>query len=124
MTAWALERILHRDRSFARWIGEWGTPPVLGEILGCDTTEAISTATTSPASRHPIMAWSYVVAAQEAEFPRDAHRQNNTDRAGVPAAPGRPGLRAVRRRTTHRRQRHGQRPSNPPAQLIWNSRRR
>ena len=35
----------------------------------------------APAARHPVMAWSYVVAAQEAEFPRDAHRQNNTDRA-------------------------------------------
>ena len=81
MTAWALLQILQRNRSFGRWIGEWSTPAVLDEILGCDRADAISTAATAPAVRHPIMVWAYVAAAMEAEFPRDAHRQANTDRA-------------------------------------------
>jgi len=81
MTAWAMLQILQRNRSFGRWIGEWSTPAVLDEILGCDRRDAVSTAATAPAVRHPIMVWAYVAAAVEAEFPRDAHRQANTDRA-------------------------------------------
>ena len=53
-----------------------------GKTAGPEAGEAISTAISTPAVRHPVMAWAYLVAAQEAEFPRDAHRQNNSDRAG------------------------------------------
>ncbi len=79
MTGWAMLQILQRNRSFGRWIGEWNSPPVLGDILGCDRRDAITTATKAPAVRHPVMVWAYLAAAQEAEFPRDAHRQANTD---------------------------------------------
>ncbi|HEY5148883.1 MAG TPA: ParB N-terminal domain-containing protein [Mycobacterium sp.] len=81
MTGWAMLQILQRNRSFGRWIGEWSTPAVLDDILGCDRAEAVSTAASAPAVRHPIMVWAYVAAAMESEFPRDAHRQANTDRA-------------------------------------------
>src|SRR6185295_15155697 len=79
MTAWALLQVLRRNRSFGRWIGEWGSPTVLGDILGCDRAEAIRTVAAAPAVRHPIMVWAYVAAAVESEFPPDAHRQASTD---------------------------------------------
>jgi len=81
MTAWAMLQILQRNRSFGRWIGEWSSPAVLDDILGCDRRDAVSTAASAPVVRHPIMVWAYVAAAMEAEFPRDAHRQANPDRA-------------------------------------------
>ena len=82
MTGWAISQILRRDRSLARWIGQYGSAPVLGEILGCEPHDAIDTAVAAPANRHPIMLWAYTAAAYEDEFHRDAHRQVCPERAG------------------------------------------
>lgn len=81
MTTWALTRVLHRDRTVARWLNEWDHPPVLGELLGCDDAHAVSAAAAAPPTRHPVMLWTYVAAAYEHEFRRDAHRCVDPDRA-------------------------------------------
>ena len=82
MTGWALRQVLGRDRGFARWIGEWNPPTVLGELLGCEPGDAVDVSVTAPPVRHSVMLWAYVVAAVESEFVRDAHRQADAHRAG------------------------------------------
>ena len=81
MTGWAVDQILSRDRAVTGWLGDRSisSAPPLTEILGTD--DPITTATTAPMSRRPLMVWAYVVAAHEFDYPRDAHRCPSNYRA-------------------------------------------
>lgn len=82
MAGYALRQLLGRDRTVTDWFNDhpWptGEPAVLAEILGDDP---VATALASPAARHTVMLWAYVVAAHEKDMPRDAHRDHNPGRA-------------------------------------------
>ena len=100
MTAWALLQILQRNRSFGRWIGEWGAPPVLGEILGCDRRGRDQHRGHGPGGAAPdhglgLRGGRHGGRVPPGRAPAGQHRPRR-----VPAAPRRHRLRPVRRRTT------------------------
>lgn len=78
LTAWAIERIIHRDRALARLLGEYGTPKMLGKIL--NTEQPDRALVQASAARQQVLIWAAVYAAYEAEFTRTP--------GGAPTGPG------------------------------------
>jgi len=79
LTAWAIERIIHRDRTLARWLGEYGAPKMIGKMLNTEHPDR-ALAQASPA-RQPVLIWAEVCAAYESEFTKDAWRRADRSRA-------------------------------------------
>ena len=79
IAAWALARVIGRDRAYARWIGAWGEPKILGRILGAsDPDQCCQDAVPT---RHGESLWAAVCSAYEAELTKDAWRRTDKDRA-------------------------------------------
>ncbi len=79
IAAWALARVIHRDHTVARWMGEWNSPKVIGELLGTEQPDQMCRQ--APAVRHGVLLWVQVVSAYESEWRKDAWRNNDRTRA-------------------------------------------
>ena len=77
MQAWALARIVARDRAFTNWCADPRRGPVQHDILG----DELLTLASVPENRHGVIVWAYVVIANEEALPRDAHRGSNRGQA-------------------------------------------
>ena len=78
MLAWALSRIVARDRAFTNWCADPRRGPVQKDILGDELTDNPGTA---PDTRHGVIVWAYVAIAHEEAMPRDAHRSPSRGQA-------------------------------------------
>ena len=81
MAAWALSRVVLRDSTHRNWQGpSRHSTSVLGELLGVERADR-EIRDAAPV-RHPLLLWAQVVSAYEEGYPKDAHRDRDTDRAG------------------------------------------
>lgn len=78
ISAWALERIIHRDHTVARWLGEWANPKVIGDLLGTEQPDQLCRE--APPTRHAVLLWVQVVSAYEAEWCKDVWRTEDRPR--------------------------------------------
>ena len=77
--AWALARVIRRDRTYARWVSSWGEPAMLARILG--VTDPDRHCADAAPTRHGALLWAAMCSAYEAEFSKDAWRRTDPDRA-------------------------------------------
>src|SRR6478736_1802569 len=57
--AWALARVIGRDRTYARWVGAWGEPAMLARILG--VTDPDRHCADAAPTRHGALLWAAVL---------------------------------------------------------------
>lgn len=83
-SAWALARLVTRERTLIHRLADHGTADVLGELLGSEHAPD-RVLTDAPAARHPMLLWATVAAVYEATITKDIWRRPVNSRTEITA---------------------------------------